>query len=84
MSHLGSVVPTGLISLPLLKFSHSIDASDATKFSWKHELNQVVVIFDNYGADRYGRQPSSIMKVVQGAKLLVSSRVHRFTRSPPY
>ncbi|KAE9967200.1 hypothetical protein BLS_003880 [Venturia inaequalis] len=70
MSHLGSVVPTGLISLPLLKFSHSIDASDATKFSWKHELNQVVVIFDNYGADRYGRQPSSIMKVVQGAKLL--------------
>ncbi|TID20761.1 hypothetical protein E2P81_ATG05389 [Venturia nashicola] len=70
MSQLGHVVPTGLISLPLLKFSHSIDASNATKFSWKHELNEVLVVFDNYGADRYGRQPSSILKVLQGAKLL--------------
>lgn len=70
MSHL---IPTGLISLPLLKYSHATnDASEATKFAWKHELNEVLVVFDNYGADRYGRPPSSIMKVLQGAKLLVS------------
>jgi hypothetical protein len=76
-----STIPTGLISLPLLKYSHATDPSDATKFSWKHELNEVLVVFDNYGADRYGRQPSSIMKVLQGAKLLVRSVTSSFMLS---
>jgi hypothetical protein len=73
MSNSGSAAPTGLISLPLLKYSYATDPPDATKFSWKHELNEVLVVFDNYGADRYGRHPSSIMKVLQGAQLLVRS-----------
>jgi hypothetical protein len=74
MSQFSSLVPTGLISLPLLKYSYATDPSDATKFSWRHEMSEMLVMFDNYGADRHGRQPSSLMKVLQGAKLLVPSR----------
>jgi hypothetical protein len=73
MSQISAAVPTGLITLPLLKYSYATDPSTATKFSWKHELNEVLVVFDNYGADRYGRHPSSVMKVLQGARLLVRS-----------
>jgi len=62
-----------LISFPLSKFSWASDPPNVNKsFSWKHALQNLVVVFDTVCRNEI--QPSnqmSQMKVVQGTETLV-------------
>lgn len=61
---------TSLISLPLLKFSYALDASTETdKFSWKHTIQNLFVVFDSFRSGPGLR--SKMMKIVQGNQTLV-------------
>jgi len=61
---------TSLISLPLLKFSYALDASTETdKFSWKHTVQNLFVVFDSFRNGPGLR--SKMMKIVQGSQTLV-------------
>ena len=63
-------MPTSLISLPLLKFSYALDASTETdKFSWKHTIQNLFVVFDSFRSGPGLR--SKMMKIVQGSQTLV-------------
>ncbi|KAH3904658.1 hypothetical protein HBI56_214560 [Parastagonospora nodorum] len=52
-----------MITLPLAKISEARDAEPSeTKFSWTHQTQDLVVVFDNYG---HGSS-AQLLKVVQG------------------
>lgn len=55
-----------MLSLPLAKLSTAQDAAvEDTKFSWTHATQDLIVVFDSYGAS------SELLKVVQGNAILV-------------
>ncbi|KAF2494530.1 hypothetical protein BU16DRAFT_511024 [Lophium mytilinum] len=70
-----ALTPSSLISLRLVKFSSAVDPSgEAEKFSWKHTTQDLVVVFDSFRDDplNHAGQPSKMMKVIQGTKILES------------
>ncbi|KAF2203583.1 hypothetical protein GQ43DRAFT_366511 [Delitschia confertaspora ATCC 74209] len=60
---------SGVITLPLLKFSAANDEpAEATNFSWKHTTQNLMVHFDTFS----GAAGSHIMKVLQGTHNVLS------------
>ncbi|OCK98348.1 uncharacterized protein K441DRAFT_543983 [Cenococcum geophilum 1.58] len=71
---------TSLISLPLLKFSYALDASTETdKFSWKHTVQNLFVVFDSFRNGPGLR--SKMMKIVQGSQTLESVDIEEKVKS---
>jgi hypothetical protein len=57
-----------MITLPLAKISEARDAAlDERKFTWTHQTQELMVVFDNYG---HGTS-SQLLKVVQGTHVRV-------------
>jgi hypothetical protein len=67
-----------MISLPLAKLSTARDATaDETKFQWNHETQDLVVVFDNFGAHT---STSQLFKVVQGTQIRVRASQNQPSR----
>jgi hypothetical protein len=69
---------TNMISLQLAKLSTAQDASlHETKFSWSHETQDLVLVFQNYGANG---SPSQLLKVTQGTQVRVRASLGRHSQ----
>lgn len=58
-----------MLTLPLAKLSTAQDVGpEESKFTWKHDSHNLVVVIDTYGATG---PPSQLLKVVQGTQVRV-------------
>lgn len=62
-----------LISFPLSKFSWASDPPTVNTSTWKHAVQNLVVVFDSFRSNEIQSSSlqSQMLKVVQGTKTLV-------------